>query len=190
MQLSLWSGSEDVSFPRGWESISPGCFSPLLPLRNRNGLSFWAYLLPSFYCLPALLLSFELGDLSFYFLAPHFFSFWSVFFFFGRGERSLFFFSSKKAFAFLPLSSSSNITTVVTECDCWFTDIFNVSKKGKKKKSVWSGFFFVGFFFLFVCQIVEIWRKGTQWCFIESETHSPLHLGASLFPLIFVLIVR
>lgn len=113
MQLFLWSRSEDVSLPWGWETISPGFFSPLLPLRNRNGLSFWAYLLPSFYCLPALLLSFELGDLSFYFLGLHFFLLISFVFFWEGGEVPLFF-SSKKAFAFFLISSSSNITIVVT----------------------------------------------------------------------------
>lgn len=50
--------------------------SPLYsPFMNRIGLNFWAYLLPSFYFLPALyfpLSSLGLGDLSFYFRALHF----------------------------------------------------------------------------------------------------------------------
>lgn len=67
--------------------------SPLYsPFMNRIGLNFWAYLLPSFYFLPALcfpLSSLGLGDLSFYFPALHFLL--SVFFFFLEGG-SLFFF--------------------------------------------------------------------------------------------------
>lgn len=68
--------------------------SPLSsPFRNRIGLNFWAYLLPSFYFLPALcfpLSSLGLGDLSFYFPALHFFLLSVFVFFFGGG--SLFFF--------------------------------------------------------------------------------------------------
>lgn len=105
-------------------------------------------------CFP--LSSVGLGDLSFYFPALHFFL---QIIFFKRGCPFFFFFAFKKAFAFFPLSSSPNITIVVTECDCWFTDVFNVSKKGKKKEKC-IGVLLLFFFFLFVCLIQEIWKKG------------------------------
>lgn len=86
-----------MSLPWGWETISAG-FSLSSLFRNRIGLSFWAYLLPSFYFLPALcfpLSSLGLGNLSFYFAALHFFLL-SVFF------GGVPFFSFKKAFASPP----------------------------------------------------------------------------------------
>lgn len=94
----------------------------LHPLRNSIGLSFWACL-PFFYsyqlfCPP--LSSVGFGPLSFLFPSSSF-SFLLISFFvlfcLGGEAASFFFFPSKKAFAFLSLSSP-NITIVVTECDC------------------------------------------------------------------------
>lgn len=139
---------------------------PLLPspapLRNRIGLSFWAYLLPFVHFLSTLLLSFELfgawGTLVFFISQLLIFFFWSVGFFLrgGVGGRLVvfflfvFFFASKKSICLFSLSSSPNITIVVTECNCWFTDVFNVSKKGEKKSVLECCFFFFFFLLLFL----------------------------------------
>lgn len=123
------------------------------PLRNRIGLNLRACLLPSFYFLAALLLFFELWwAWGIWVFISQLFIFSSDQFVFFKGGLSFvsFFFAFKKAFAFFPFSSSPNITIVVTECDCWFTDVFNVSKKGEKKVywsvAAASFFFFFGYF--------------------------------------------
>lgn len=117
----------------GLGSHLPGFHSlPSSLLRNSIGLSSGACLLPSlsscqlFYlCLSSVGLE-GFGSLPTS-LSPFFF--WSVF----RGglifSAFIFFFLRKC----LPFFHSPNITIVVTECNCWFIDVFNVSKKGKKK---------------------------------------------------------
>lgn len=86
-----------------------------------------------------------------------------------------------------PPPYSSNITIVVTECDCWFTDVFNVSKKGKKRKVYWS---VASFSFLLCLTDTRNLEERAPSSFIDSETHPPLHVGASLFPLICSWILR
>lgn len=113
---SLWSRSRYFIALELGNHFSKLLLSPA-SLRNGIGLSLWACLLPSFYFLPALLLSFELGNLGFYFPAIFFF----INFFKGEGGVLSCFvshFASKKRFAFYPISSSPNLIIVVTECNC------------------------------------------------------------------------
>lgn len=65
---SLWSRSRYFIALELGNHFSKLLLSPA-SLRNGIGLSLWACLLPSSYFLPALLLSFELGNLGFYFPA-------------------------------------------------------------------------------------------------------------------------